>query len=100
VPGTLYTLEPELPESASGEIESHGMTPVKVLALASRLGGTIGRVVLVGCEPVPPDPGADPLEIPEGLSPPVARSVEVAAERVLALVQGAIPCVASLQEKE
>jgi hydrogenase maturation protease len=99
-PGTLYTLEPELPDSASGEFESHGMTPVKVLALASRLGGTIGRVVLVGCEPAPLDPGMDPLDIPEGLSTPVSRAVEAAADRVVALIQGAIPCVASLQEKE
>ena len=99
-PGTLYTLEPEVPGAASDEIEVHGMTPVKVLALASRLGGTIGRVVLVGCEPVPLDPGADPLEIPAGLSAPVERAVETAADRVVALVQGVIPYVASLHEKE
>src|SRR5262249_6920364 len=66
-PGTLYTLEPDIPESADGDLEGHGMTPAKVLALASRLGGLTGRLVLVGCEPSPPGAGADPLEIPSGL---------------------------------
>lgn len=97
-PGTLYTIAPEVPESASGESEAHGMTPAKVLALASRMGGPRGRLVLVGCEPSPPVSRADPLEIPAGLSDPVARAVETAAQRVVALIDGATSRCA-LQEK-
>jgi hydrogenase maturation protease len=54
-PGTLYVIEPELtpsPENNDSEmVSAHGMDPVKVFRMAQTLGGTLGRVVLVGCEP-------------------------------------------------
>ena len=33
------------------------MDPVKVLRLAAAMGGTVGRLLLVGCEPAPADDG-------------------------------------------
>ena len=89
VPGTLYTLEPEIPEGLPWGVEAQGMSPANVLALAARLGGPVGRLVLVGCEPSPCNPGADPFDIPSCLSAPVARAIVPAAERVRALIEGA-----------
>jgi hydrogenase maturation protease len=49
-PGTLYLVEPDLDEQAAA-IDTHGMDPVKVLALARHLGSPLPRVLVVGCEP-------------------------------------------------
>jgi len=49
-PGTLYVIEPEIDPDAVA-IETHGMDPVKVLAMAQALGSTLPRVLVVGCEP-------------------------------------------------
>ncbi|HVP64077.1 MAG TPA: hydrogenase maturation protease [candidate division Zixibacteria bacterium] len=53
-PGTIYTVEPDLPErSAQGvfEIDAHMMNPESVLRMASALGGKLSRTLVVGCEP-------------------------------------------------
>ena len=49
-PGTLYLVEPDLDERAAA-IDTHGMDPVKVLALARHLSRPLPRVLVVGCEP-------------------------------------------------
>jgi hydrogenase maturation protease len=58
LPGTLYTIEPDLedldrvdPNIAS--LETHGMNPVRVLAVAKSMGAQFHRILLVGCEPSP-----------------------------------------------
>jgi hydrogenase maturation protease len=48
-PGTLYVIEPESPEAAG--LDTHEMTPAKVLAAARALGGAPQNVLIVGCEP-------------------------------------------------
>ena len=84
-PGTLAVIEPEdIGRLATGEdaepiVDAHSMSPEVVLATLSRLGGTIERILVVGCQP------AD-LEEGMGLSPPVAEAVEGAAELCLQLV--------------
>jgi hydrogenase maturation protease len=51
-PGTVYTIEPELPvESESTDLDPHTMNPVSVLKLVTALGGQVGRMLVVGCEP-------------------------------------------------
>jgi hydrogenase maturation protease len=52
-PGTLYAIQPELPseEPASIDIDAHSMNPVSVIQLVRALGGNVGRMVVVGCEP-------------------------------------------------
>lgn len=88
VPGTLYVIEhgadpaePEPGETAP-MMDAHDLAPDGVLALVPRLGGTLGRVVVVGCEPETITPQL-------GLSPSVAGSVDRAAELVTELVQQA-----------
>jgi hydrogenase maturation protease len=51
-PGTLYTMEPELPETGDPiTLDAHSMNPVSVLQLVKALGGRVNRMLVVGCEP-------------------------------------------------
>jgi hydrogenase maturation protease len=88
VPGTLYTIEippddiPEITEEAS-LVNSHGLNPVGVLALAKNMGARFKRLLLVGCEP-------SVLDQDEtghiGLSEPVEAAVKPAVEVIQKLV--------------
>jgi hydrogenase maturation protease len=84
-PGTLYTLEPELsvdPE-ISVEFDSHTMNPVSVIGLVRMMGGSVGHLLIVGCEP-------STVELNEeghlGLSAPVEAAVEEAVHIVEDLI--------------
>jgi hydrogenase maturation protease len=48
-PGTLYLIEP-LTENV-GPMQTHEMTPAKVLASAKAMGAALTNVILIGCEP-------------------------------------------------
>jgi hydrogenase maturation protease len=57
-PGTIFVLEPDfeqpetLQRTQSGFLlDAHGMDPEMVLGILKDLGGQVGRVVIVGCEP-------------------------------------------------
>ncbi len=85
-PGTIYVIEPDVDsiESENGLAEAgiqdaHGMDPASVLALLRSLGGGVGRLLVVGCEPADVD---DRM----GLSEPVARAVDEAVRLVRDLV--------------
>lgn len=78
-PGTLSVLEPD-PAAAEGTpMDAHSMNPMAVLAMLADLGGSVGRVLIVGCEPA---------EIAEriGLSQVVAGAVDGAVRLVEELV--------------
>jgi hydrogenase maturation protease len=89
-PGTVTVMEldteqpiskqvdgPVAPPSA---IDAHGMQPDMVIDLLTMLGGTPGRMLLVGCEPA---------EITDriGLSAPVAAAIDGAVRAVVELVE-------------
>jgi hydrogenase maturation protease len=85
-PGSLYVIEPDpaaqaavAPAGAGVAMDAHGMEPETVLALVGTLGGTLGRVLVVGCEP------ADVSER-MGLSARVAAAVDPAARMVRELL--------------
>lgn len=89
-PGTLYLLEHDLTEVATADeaaegLNSHGMDPASVLALLHELSAavgsprSVGRVLVVGCEPATLDEGM-------GLSPPVAAAVDRAVTAVVEIV--------------
>jgi len=82
-PGTLYVLEPDVATSDTPAIETHGMDPMKVLGLASALGGRLPALRIVGCEPAPPE---EVGEMAMGLSAAVAAAVPEAVHMVEALV--------------
>ena len=80
VPGTLYTMEPNLVGlGASPDMNPHGMDPVHVLNLAASMGTIAAHVLIVGCEPH--DFGAE-LEGRMGLSAAVEGAVEAASDLV------------------
>lgn len=88
VPGTLYVIDhapdetvPE-PEGDAPMLDAHDLSPDGVLALVPRLGGRLGRVVVVGCEPRTIAAGME-------LSTPVADSVARAARLVSEIVHDA-----------
>jgi len=85
-PGTIYVIEPDADAVESetglaeaGIVDAHGMDPASVLALLRSLGGGIGRLLVVGCEPADVDDGI-------GLSEPVAGAVEEACRVVRDLI--------------
>jgi len=88
-PGTIFVLEPEIPDPADMPIEAwrerfsnlHLAEPARVFLLARALGVLPERVLLVGCQP------QDAAELGEGLSPPVQAAVPLAARRVRQLVE-------------
>ncbi len=50
-PGTLYVFEPDPADVGSESVDAHGLDPAAVLSMVRLLGGTIGRTIVVGCEP-------------------------------------------------
>jgi len=84
-PGTLYIFEPELPRSDKfpASLDAHTMDPVAVLQLVSALGGTAGRILVVGCEPATVEPDA---EGNMGLSERVAGALDGAIHIVEELI--------------
>jgi len=84
-PGTLYTMEPEFPVAGetAANIDAHTMNPVAVLRLVSALGGRLGRMLVVGCEPAAVDPSQDG---DFGLSAQVKHAIEGAIEIIESLV--------------
>jgi hydrogenase maturation protease len=78
-PGTLCVLE--LGKGVSPTVvNAHGMTPDAVLDLVGVVGGKMGRILLVGCEPADVSPGME-------LSRPVAAAIEPAVRLVRELIE-------------
>jgi len=85
-PGTLYTIEPDLEDlEAAGQtaVDPHGMDPLQVLRVAKSMGGPLGRILLVGCEPA--DLGGEDGRM--GLTPPVSAAIEEAVAMVESLIE-------------
>ena len=89
-PGTLYAIEAELgAPDVPAVLDAHSLTPDAVLAMVTRLGGSIPRVVVVGCEPAATDESME-------LSAPVAAAIDGAIDmihRLVAEMRDTIPCV-------
>ncbi len=79
-PGTVVVFEPDADQLPPGGLDAHGMDPQTVLSLLASLGGEVGRVLVVGCQP------AD-LSERIGLSSPVAAAVDEAVRTVLRLAE-------------
>ncbi len=90
-PGTLYVFEPVASETAS-LADGHSLDPASVLAMVNLLGGTVGRTVVVGCEPAAMEEGI-------GLSAPVAQAVDEAVKVVLRLVGSAAATAPSFKNE-
>lgn len=87
-PGALYTIEPDLDALETAEdiaLDTHGMNPMKVLAMVKSMGGRPKRLLLVGCEPAPSS--GDDYEEQMGLSPAVEAAVDGAVEMIESLLE-------------
>lgn len=85
-PGTLFVIEPDLAAAEAAPVsmlDAHDLAPQAVLAMVPRLGGRLGRVRVLGCQPASLDDGL-------GLSAPVAAVLDDAAALVLRLVDEAV----------
>ncbi len=80
-PGTVFVMEPDLErlDDPAGAVDAHDMNPLNVLRLARALGGTLGPVLIVGCEPLTLGP-------PEGLMG-LSAPVEAAVDQAVALIE-------------
>lgn len=74
-PGVVALIEPEVDLDEVPPMDSHQMDPRAVLGMVAELGGTVGRVLIVGCQPADMDEGI-------GLTPAVAAAIEPAIEMV------------------
>ena len=94
-PGTVYLIEPDLDQlgEAPGAADAHGMDPRTVFALLKTLGGTPGRVLIVGCEPAT-------TEDEIGLSAPVLAAVEEAVTLILEVLERGDPAALEYAMKE
>lgn len=81
-PGTVCVFEPDLSELPAVAMDAHTMDPATVLATLQELGGSVDRLLIVGCEPAS-------VEEDIGLSEPVAAAVDRAVQVVLDLVNDA-----------
>lgn len=86
-PGTLYTMEPDTAFGETADIDAHTMNPVAALQLVSALGGKVGRLLLVGCEPGSLEPSRDGNFT---LTAPVSHAIAGAIEIIENLV-GRVP---------
>jgi hydrogenase maturation protease len=84
-PGTLYVIEPEV-DAAAVAVETHGMDPVKVLAMVHALGGAPPPTLVVGCEPHR-HPGPEDEEIVAELSEPVRAALDEGVRLVESLLE-------------
>jgi hydrogenase maturation protease len=67
----------------------HGMNPLNVLRTVKSMSGTLGRILIVGCEPA--DLGGQEGRL--GLSDPVQAAVDEA----VAMIEGLVSKEAALQ---
>jgi hydrogenase maturation protease len=86
-PGTVHVIEHDTGARQAADdgdllMDSHDMAPDEVLALVPKLGGTLNRVVVVGCEVASLDPCAQ-------LSDPLMACVPEAVATVLNVVREA-----------
>ena len=84
-PGTVYTIEPAIERVGIDQdlaANAHAMNPANVFRMVQAMGGEMGRILLVGCEPA--DLGGEDGRM--GLTPPVAEAVPVAADVVTSLI--------------
>ena len=86
-PGTLAVIDAEplsmLPSDSAGgalpTVDAHTMSPDIVLATLAHLGGSVDRIVIVGCQPGDLDEGI-------GLSPAVEAAISAAADLCLEVI--------------
>ncbi len=84
--GTLYVIDAAVDADGPLAVDTHGMDPVKVLAMARALGKVPSRVIIVACETESVDSKSDWSEMEMALSEPVRSSLSTAVAQVESLM--------------
>jgi hydrogenase maturation protease len=79
-PGTITVFEPELGGRGDVLPDAHDLDPATVMGLLEGLGGSVGKMLVVGCQPAT-------LQEQMGLSAPVEAAIDEAIRTVEELVQ-------------
>ena len=85
-PGTVSLLEPDASQftgPSEAAVEPHGMDPMNVLRLAASLNANLGKLLIVGCEPLTFGPEEGLL----GLSEPVEAAIDEAVNMICSVVE-------------
>ena len=85
-PGTVSVVEPDLDDDEV-VLDTHGMNPLRVLALARAMGRLPGRVLVVACEPERIVAGEHDDDLVGELSEPVRAAVDEAIRAVRSLAE-------------
>jgi hydrogenase maturation protease len=89
-PGTVYVLDVSQADQHRAhprQLDPHGMTPDAVLAHVATLGGSPGRVYVVGCEPADTSEG---IGLTEAVTTAVPLGVAAVQELVTAALQASV----------
>lgn len=78
--GMITVFEPELDGNAEVLPDAHDLDPASVMGLLAGLGGSVGRMLVVGCQP-------SAVDEQMGLSAPVAAAIDEAIQVIEELVQ-------------
>jgi hydrogenase maturation protease len=85
-PGTLVLVEPDPDEATGAPLDAHRTDPNVVLGMVAEMGGRIGRVLVVGCQPADLSEGM-------GLTSAVAAAVAPAVRMIEDLLEERnVPC--------
>ena len=80
-PGDLYVVEPDLNSIAGAEanatLDAHSMNPMNVIRSAKAMGGKLGRILLLGCEPETLGPEEGYIGLSNSVSAAVDRAIPV-----------------------
>ena len=85
--GTLYLIDAAVDADGPLAVDTHGMDPVKVLAMARALGKVPGRVVILACETKSTAAESNWTEMEMALSEPVRNSLDAAVTQVEMVVR-------------
>jgi hydrogenase maturation protease len=110
-PGTVYVIEadpnanlPDVaadPDHGQGAFQGHLMTPAAVFHLVRTMGGTMGHVLVVGCEPATFGPeNIGQMELSPAVAAAVAEAVATVERVVRELLSDvAIPAAAAASDQ-
>jgi len=88
-PGTVSLVEPDLDDLDAQPqtiVDAHAMNPMHVLRMAKSMNGSLGKILLIGCQPQTFGPEEGQL----GLSDCVEASVNGAVDMVVSAVRNAL----------
>jgi hydrogenase maturation protease len=88
----VYVIEPDLSEldnsNAPMLVDAHAMNPLNVLSLVGSMGGKIGHILVVGCEPLTLGPEEGRLGLSEAVEAAVDEAVNIVESLVRELLEG------------